>query len=150
MFDDSLCFEGSYSHGARVFLIDDLAASSDIIYALDTKKELDLQKEEDIYLDLLRCCAGKPYDLMGAIYLGWRLLLKKLFKTPIPKTNPMGGHNRYFCTELIDALGQRFAEHTGIKLFKEFPDIEMVDAWKLCQELLHSEQLKEVGTHFGD
>ena len=44
----------------------------------------------------------KKYDFKGMLYLGWRAMLKKIFRIPFPDTNRFGKDNAYMCTEVLE------------------------------------------------
>ena len=47
---------------------------------------------------------GKPYDYKAILYIGWRRILNRCFKIPIPEINPWRTQGAYFCDELYEIL----------------------------------------------
>lgn len=63
------------------------------------------QQQEDKIMDLIiSTYDGKPYDFSGALYLGYRTLLKRWFNIPIPEINKWSKDGTYFCDELYSIL----------------------------------------------
>lgn len=73
------------------------------------------QEIEDSVMDLVqKVYDGKDYDFGGAFYLGWRKLLYRIVKAPIPMRNKWASKDKYFCDEIYS-------------IFKHFPQIKLPD-----------------------
>lgn len=70
------------------------------------EKEIKLSQEmEDKIMDkIISQYDSKPYDFGGALYLGYRSLLKRWFNLPIPEVNKWAKDGTYFCDELYSIL----------------------------------------------
>lgn len=104
-----------------------------------TVHEIDVpldSKSEDTIWDL---CVdkydGKPYDFLGALYLGWRKFLFRLIKFPLPTKNRWTQPGQYFCDELYDIL----------RNVKGFPDFDIMNG----METPHDVYLKIKDVNFG-
>jgi hypothetical protein len=53
---------------------------------------------------------GKSYGFMAALYLAWRKILLRAFKSPMPMVNAWATDDTYFCDELYLIL-----EHVGLR-----------------------------------
>lgn len=60
--------------------------------------------EDKIWERVVNQYDGRDYDYLGVIYLGWRLILKRYFRRPMPDVNPWAQSGRYFCNELYEVL----------------------------------------------
>ena len=67
----------------------------------------------------------KPYDYMGALYLGLMKLRFRIFKTPISKVNKWQNKGAYFCDELYQILEIAGFKHLGVELGMKSPE----DVW---------------------
>lgn len=45
---------------------------------------------------------GRPYDYVGALYLGFWKLAKRLFRVELPEKNLWASPERYFCSEIYE------------------------------------------------
>ena len=73
-----------------------------VVHELDVPMS---QEDEDKVWDaIVQRYDGKPYDFAGAIYLGWRKLLNRFLKLPIPKLNAWSQTGAYYCDDLYDVL----------------------------------------------
>ena len=74
--------------------------------------DLSLEEEEAIYRDILDKYDDFSYDWSGAAYFGFRALLNKLFKIPLPKSNPSKSKSGLLCVTLIEKLPSRFLKRS--------------------------------------
>jgi len=65
---------------------------------------LDAEDEDMIWDLVVDKYDGKPYDLMGALYLGLRILLCRIFKVPMPQQNKWASAGAFFCDEVYDVF----------------------------------------------
>lgn len=70
------------------------------------EKDIDLTVEqEDAVWDLVvERYDGKPYDFGGALYLGIKKLMHKLFNSTIPTENKWSSQGKFFCDEIYDVF----------------------------------------------
>lgn len=61
-----------------------------------------LTEEEAVWNRTVEKYDGKPYDFLGAIYLGYYKFLHRLFKSALPKQNKWANPNAYFCDEIYE------------------------------------------------
>ena len=67
---------------------------------------LSIEDEDRIWDLVVQKYDGKGYDFLGAIYLGWRKILQRIFKLPLPEKNKWSQPDSYFCNELYSILNQ--------------------------------------------
>lgn len=65
---------------------------------------LTLDDENKIWDLIVDKYDDRPYDYFGVMYLGWRKLLLRMFKRPLPKHNKWAKPDAYFCNELYGIL----------------------------------------------
>lgn len=62
-------------------------------------------EQEDAVWDMVQDkYDGKPYDFCGALYLGWRKILNRLFNAPLPEVNKWARADHFFCDEIYEIL----------------------------------------------
>lgn len=70
--------------------------------------EIDLPmpvEEEDRAWDIIvNQYSDTNYNFLGAIYLGWRCILKRIFKTMLPIENKWNQNNSVFCDQIYTIL----------------------------------------------
>ena len=66
--------------------------------------ELDLEDEENVYLELLGQYDGRPYDWLAFFSFIWAAFKFKFFDVPMPKTASASDKHSFICTELAFAL----------------------------------------------
>lgn len=65
---------------------------------------LPIEIEDAIWDAIVEKYDSKPYDLGGMVYLGWRILLLRLFNRPLPDKNPWANDDSFFCDEVYDVF----------------------------------------------
>lgn len=65
---------------------------------------LSIEQEDKIWDIIVQKYDARPYDFGGALYLGWRKILNRLFKRPMPEVNKWARDDHYFCDEIYDIL----------------------------------------------
>jgi hypothetical protein len=65
---------------------------------------LSIEQEDTIWDLIVQKYDGKPYNYLGALYLGWRMLLHRFFKTEVPTENAWAKSDSYYCDELYDVF----------------------------------------------
>lgn len=88
-------------YGVNLAWLNDFTKKSTIVYSIDMP--LSLEKEEEVYRSLLDNFCGEHYDYKAFLYFAYRALLFKLFKTPLPRTNPFNTRG-FLCTEMYGVL----------------------------------------------
>jgi len=64
-------------------------------------------EQEDLVWDLcIEKYDGKGYDFKGALYLGFRIILERLFKIKRPSENKWANDQLYFCDEVYDIFNR--------------------------------------------
>lgn len=76
--------------------------SHEIVHSIEVS--LSIEEEDKIWDIIIDKYDGKPYDFMGALYLGYRCLLKRYFNRPMPLKNRLAKNDSYFCNEVYDVL----------------------------------------------
>lgn len=101
-----LLFESNLLGTHPVFLNSMLSSFGDVtlVHAMDLPLSLD--DENKVWDLIVAKYDDKPYDFLGAIYLGYRILLKRIFKIPIPAKNAWAESGTYYCDELYNILTQ--------------------------------------------
>jgi hypothetical protein len=83
-----------------------LSSSSgfEIVHQLDLPMTV---AEEDAAWDLIvQSYDNLGYNFLGAAYLGWRYLLKRIFKRPLPAKNPWDQAGTLFCDQVYTILNK--------------------------------------------
>jgi len=74
--------------------------SMEVVHEMDIPVTLEI---EDIIWDrAVQMYDGKSYDYLGAIYIGYRKLLSRLFGIEKPKTNPLASADKFYCDEIYE------------------------------------------------
>lgn len=97
VFDDSLVFHSRFI-GTGLEWWNYIKEKNEIIWIAEIP--LDLETEEKFYRSFVDKYYGDKYDFGGALYLGLRLILLKVFKIPMPDKNIWSKGGRHFCSEL--------------------------------------------------
>lgn len=95
VFDEKLLIHSSIPSGINLQWFSKFLKHNQKVWEIDVP--LPLEQEESIYQDLLDEHSDEGYDYWGAIYLGWRGLLYRLFKKPYPTLNKWGSNKRPMC-----------------------------------------------------
>jgi hypothetical protein len=96
----------SHYSGVHLSWYDDFARKNEIVYKLKPKKPFSLQEEEELYQSLLKNYYGKGYDIEALAYFSYVGLLHRLFKKPLPDTNPFDSSDKYLCVEIYKGLSK--------------------------------------------
>lgn len=67
---------------------------------------LSLQTEEQIFQFLISKAYQKNYDKKGWSFFAIKILLKKVFKTPLPEVNEWQEEQKFLCTEIYKIIQQ--------------------------------------------
>ena len=84
--------------GVEVISLREFLKDNDIVY---TYKLSCAMSETDTVQFLLDNCVRSQYDIGALFYLGWRTLLRLVFRVPFPKRNRMDINSAYLCTEIV-------------------------------------------------
>ena len=76
----------------------------EVVHQIDYPMTID---EEDIAWDIIVDNNTETgYNFLGAFYLGWRYILKRLFKIPLPAKNAWSQKHTMFCDQIYKILNQ--------------------------------------------
>lgn len=92
-------FEAVVGKGVVVQSFDKWSANNIVCHFIDLG-----QCEYQDIADEFRKIKSKPYDYIGAFYLGLCLLLNKFIRIPIPRNNLLECKRCYFCSEAVGAI----------------------------------------------
>lgn len=73
-----------------------------VIDAVDVDTPVNI--EDELWDRVVDLYDDKPYDFMGAIYLGLMILRKRIFGIPRPQVNAWASKKKFFCDELAMIL----------------------------------------------
>jgi len=73
-----------------------------IVHSLDIPVSVD--QEDKAWDEMVDRFDGKNYDFGAIFYLGWRIILKRVFGSHLPKVNLWQTKDAYFCDELYQIL----------------------------------------------
>lgn len=68
-------------------------------FYLDAAVE-NVESELELMNRMLDMYMGRHYDYRAFLYFGWRAMLFRLFRIPLPSRNKWNDKRRYLCTEL--------------------------------------------------
>lgn len=103
VFDDKIVFHSNFK-GIHIEWFETFKKSNEIVYEVNFNLTLD--KEEEIYQDIITKNDGKGYDYAALLYLVYKGLMHKMFKTPLPTDNKWASKNKFFCIELLSLFKQ--------------------------------------------
>lgn len=73
-----------------------------VVHALEIP--MTVEQEDHAWDTMVDAFDGKNYDFGAAIYLGWRILLYRWFRRPVPKVNCWQTKGAFFCDEVYQIL----------------------------------------------
>ena len=96
--------------------------------------DISVDQENKIWDIIVDKYDGKSYDFGAFLYFGWRALLRKIFKKPLPTNNPWAKEENYLCDEIYEAL-EDIAPKVSLdlsitppcNLYKELKDIYKIE-----------------------
>ncbi len=97
VFDKSLVFHSNFQ-GTGLAWWNHYLRQHEIVWSLDVN--LPPHIEEAFYMSFVDKYYGQPYDFMGALYLGVRMIMFRCLSVPLPDKNLWGLPNNTFCSEL--------------------------------------------------
>jgi len=107
VFEDALVFQSNL-FGVSVGWWSEFKAAHHVVAVVDYP-HLGEECEKKLYHAVIDRFVGRRYDFGALIYLLWRGLRWKFFKTRLPKENRLGSPGGLLCTELaavvLEALG---------------------------------------------
>jgi len=97
-----IVIESDIADGVQLATYDEAIGKNKLIAAIDLRfsEEESYRKFESAKKEFV----GKWYDVLGVMYLGWRIALFKLFKKKIPTKNRWGFKKMFFCSEFYTAI----------------------------------------------
>lgn len=123
VFDDKLAFHSNLS-GTHIEWYNTFQKHCEIVYEINYPLPLD--KEEEVYQNILNSYNEKSYDYPGFLYFIWRGILFRFFNKPFPTKNPWGKEDSYLCTELATTLPEWL-----IPELKQIEDFSLMSPYKL-------------------
>ena len=73
-----------------------------VVHEIDL--DLPIEVEDRVWDIVVDRYDGKGYDFKAFAYLGWRIILKKLFNKPMPVKNKWAEDQKFLCDEIYAAL----------------------------------------------
>lgn len=70
----------------------------------EIKLDLTVQEEDAVWDIVVQKYDGLPYDITGALFIGWSRIRNRILGVPMPKFNEWGSPDKFFCDELVDVL----------------------------------------------
>lgn len=92
--------ESTMSSGVRIISYSKWLKINTEVYKIYAWDITDYQQIKQKYKKIKK----KKYDYFGALFVGWRILLKYLKLLPLPKTNRYNDPNKFFCCEVVGEL----------------------------------------------
>lgn len=106
VFDKSLVFHSNL-YGAHLEWFDTFKKHCEIVYSMDIKG-MTLEQEEAVYRSIVSRFDGYKYDFRAFFYFGWRLLMRKIFRKPLPAKNRWDNEKHLLCTEIASGFPEPF------------------------------------------
>jgi hypothetical protein len=99
--DSRLVFQSTLSKGVHLSWLHNFLYINTIVHRIDLKATP--VQEEAIYQRMIDL-EDRPYDYPALIYMGYRYLLYKVMRTPLPVKNRLGSPRADICIELAKVL----------------------------------------------
>lgn len=142
LFDRSLVFHSNLSKGVHIQSVSDLPSSEVIVYASGPKVPLTIEQEEAIYQALIKNVVGNKYDILSLLFISFSVFMKKFFKVPMAKTNPMNSSEMDYCSEAISSMNDIALKEIGFRIFDQF-DGSVITPSDLLSLLKKNESMEE-------
>lgn len=97
LINNKYVFESTLNTGIRLIKYNEWIKHNTELKRLECLQNWSMEK----FKKVLRKVRGKKYDYPGVLYLGYRLILNKLFRIKIPEKNIFDHKYRYFCCEAV-------------------------------------------------
>lgn len=127
VFDNGIIFHSNLA-GTHVEWFKTFTKKCEIVFS--KYYDLSLEEEEQIFQNILTTYDDRSYDFIGFLYFGWRALLLKLFKKPLPEKNKWNSGKSYLCTELAGTLPDNIVSNSVKKR-----DLSIITPYKLYLEI---------------
>ncbi len=88
--------------GAHTTFFKSALKSMTVVHSLDLP--LSTEEENAVWDEAVDLFDGQPYDWGAFFYFCWRVILKKVFRRPIPKKNAWARDNQNLCVELFNIV----------------------------------------------
>lgn len=98
VFDEKIVFQSNLL-GVSIAWYETFKKKNDVVYEFDFNTVL--EKEEELYQNVITVNDEKDYDFAAFFYFSWRAILYKFFKIPIPRFNKFNNINQYLCIEIL-------------------------------------------------
>lgn len=133
LFDDKIVFHSDLT-GVHISWYQTFLKTHTVVF--EKKLNLSLEKEEEIYQNIITKYDGDGYDYTGFLYFVWRGVLKKFFKKPMPLVNKWGSKKGFLCTEMVEVLPDEIIP-PSIKS----RDLSMVSPYVLWELILDNDSI---------
>ncbi|MEM4359954.1 MAG: hypothetical protein QXT45_05445 [Candidatus Bilamarchaeaceae archaeon] len=97
--NDRWVFESTMDAGVRVISKDKWQLKNTVAHLYD----LGAWEYQEV-ADYFRAIKGKPYDYLGALFLGLCLFINKVLRIPLPKQNYWHSEDKFFCSEVVSKM----------------------------------------------
>ena len=102
VFDGKLVFHSNLL-GVHIKWYNSFKKHNEIVF--EKTYDLSLDKEEELYQQIINQFDEAPYDYGALLYFTYRGCLYKFFGLPMPKNNILGSKQAFLCSEILGCLG---------------------------------------------
>jgi len=134
--DNAIVIESRLGQGVRPIWLKDFLAHNDVVTAVAH----DTDQEKYLYGKILDKVGGQPYDWKAVTFLSVAVIMKKLFKRPLPKKNLWGAKDMQYCSEVLNAMTSYLKQH-GVPV--HVYGNQMLTPERAREILLWSDEFKE-------
>jgi hypothetical protein len=127
-FEDNLVFQSNLL-GTHIDYWPHFKNHVEVVFNILIPMDKDL--EDKVYTKIMDEFDDHPYGYGAFLYFTWRALLKKLFKMPLPKTNPWGSRTSFLCVGIIKGLDVDGVDEGLRELIRTIPDVQMISPYDL-------------------
>lgn len=131
-------FHSSFN-GAKPIWLHDFIGKNEIIHCLTFRNPPTLEKEEQIWKEVVSEFYGQPYDYPALLFWVVRVILHRLFGMKLPTKNYWGQSGKNLCTAIADGLQKAWPERFRFKV----SDSEMISPHDLYRILSDSQYLED-------
>lgn len=117
-------------------------SKKDLTVVHEKNLNLSIEVEDQIWDIVVEKFDDRPYDYLGVIYLGWRLLLERLFGIPRGSKNKWAQPGMFACDQVYDVFNT----------IPGFPDVPVgtgmdtpLDVWHRLKEFEYKPQSQVLG-----
>ena len=102
LFFDTFIVESTLKSGVRINYYPSFKKENKIVACF--KHRVPPANEDQVFKRMLDRHHGSEYDDMAILYFAWRVLLKKIFKIPLPEKNKWQNAEEWFCNEMFNFI----------------------------------------------